>query len=642
MIVSADHKTIVLVGQPNSGKSTLFNVLSDLKTSTANYAGTSASVNKTEINVYGDTYTLIDLPGSYTLNPISDSEKLTTNFLLLEKFDLIVNVVDASLLTRSLELTVELAEFGMPMVIALNMYDEAQSHGIDIDIDQLERKLKVPVIPTMALYGKGIKKLMDTCYNMLNRGVVYPEYWEFTPRIEKSIAEIKSKINIPGEYNGNSRFYAIKSIENPVLVPEGIMRDVKSLRDDAENVIVEQYGSDGFEAISYERHHLSMKLTEDISTFRITRRRKLVDKLDDFLLHPILGYVILGGFLMFYFFTIFVVGNAIGGLVDGPISKIPGFYEGLKAGSPFLWYTINGAYQGLAGIFGIVLPYFLPLVLLTSIFEDTGYLSRTAFLVDGLFHKIGLHGKSVVPFILGFGCSVPALYAARMIENPRDRMITGILIPFIPCSARIAVIFALTAAFTGPIWAFVVFAYILIIVSLSGKALSKALSKPMGLILEIPNLKTPSLKIAMTKTWVKIRELLKEAFIFLLAGSIILGWIEYFNASKYVDYIFSPLLKTVLGLPEQLGSTLVFGFLRKELIIVMAAQALGVQSVADLPLTAHQVVVFIIFVSLYFPCLTTFIVILKEFGYKTGFFSAALSIIIAVVSAFLFKIVLAM
>ena len=253
-------------------------------------------------------------------------------------------------------------------------------------------------------------------------------------------------------------------------------------------------------------------------------------------------------------------------------------------------------------------------------------------------HRIGLHGKSVAAFILGVGCSVPAIYATRTLDSSRDRILTGILIPFVPCSARIAVIFALTAAFAGPLWAVVVFVFVILVIAVNGKILSKFMKKPTGLILEIPQLRVPSIRISFKKTIFKINDFLKEALPFLILGSVLLGWIELFEVSKYIDFVFYPILKYVLGLPDALGSTLVFGFFRKELILVMANQALGVDSLAMLPLTKSQVIVFIIFVTLYFPCFTTFIVIVKEFGTKVGLISAALSIVVATISALIFRI----
>lgn len=633
---------IALVGQPNSGKSTLFNVLADIKVSTSNFSGTSVQVSQTVLSYGGLNILLVDLPGTYSLNSTFEHERITFDYLLNSKVDLIINVVDASLLTRSLELTVELTELNKPLIIALNMYDEAISQGINIDENKLSEILGVDVIPTMAIFGKGVKELMDKAVYNLNKQNRKPSRFLFTSNIERSINSLEN--DIKAELNGRSelsRFYAIKAIENPELLNISINSRLKDKIKIIEKELTSDRNQDVFEIISYERHHIAMKLSKQITKFKDSRKKPIKQKIDELLLHPVLGYFFLLFALFIYFFLIFIVGDTISGLIETPLSRIPELYEPLLANSPFLWYSINGAFMGIMGVFGIVLPYFLPLIFLTSIYEDTGYTARIAFLLDGLFHKIGLHGKSVVPFILGFGCTVPALYASRIIESKRDRTITGILLTFIPCSARIAVIFALAAAFTGPIWAMAVFAFVLIVVSLSGKALSKVLTKPLGLILEIPNLKLPSLKISFEKTWRKLREFLKEAVVFLITGSIILGWFEYFHFDGFVNSIFAPVLHNLLDLPVELGSTLVFGFLRKELIIVMATQAMGVTTLSALPLTVEQVVVFIIFVTLYFPCLATFIVMTKEFGWKTSVFAALFSITVATISAFLFKIFLA-
>lgn len=630
----------VLVGQPNSGKSTLFNVLSDKKASTSNYPGTTISISESQISVGADVLTIVDLPGIYSLNPSDKSEEITYNYLTNNDIDLIINVVDASILSRGLELSIELIEFGLPMVIALNMIDEAESHGIIIDYKLLEEKLGVPIIPVVSLHGKGIKNLIEFCLDFYNNQSYSPQKFNYTYHFEVYIQELSQKIEqLNFKHNSSSRFLAIKAIENPNLLPKDIYSAISDISINMSNKISQEHRLDPFETVSYERHHLSMKLSEDVTKYIERKKRHWIEKIDDILLHPIFGYFVLIIFFFLYFLTIFFVGNFISSVIESPLILLESSFEGLKASSPFLWYTINGAYRGIYGIIGIVLPYFLPLIFLTSLFEDTGYLSRVAFLIDGLMHKIGLHGKSVVPFILGFGCSVPAMYATRMIENQRDRMITGILIPFIPCSARITVIFVLTAAFTGPIWAFIIFAFVTIIVALNGKILSKFLSKPIGLILEIPRLKLPTISNAFAKTWIRLREFLKEAFIFLLLGSILLGWIEYFNVMKYVDLVFAPLVNGIMGLPDQLGSTLIFGFFRKELIIVMMTQALGVNTIADLGtvISTSQIIVFIVFVTLYFPCLTTFVVILKEFGWKVVLLSSVLSVFIATLSAFIFR-----
>lgn len=631
---------IALIGQPNSGKSSIFRTLADIKVSDS---GSTFDVRQTEININFETYRLVDLPGLYSLNPTTKSERFALDYLLNEEIDLIINVVDSSILARSLELTVELTELGMPTVVALNMIDESENQGISVDSKKLETLLGVPVVPTQALFGKGVKSLARQCASAIKNGDFNPNTLPYTHHIETSLVKIEKSVSkVERTLNGSDRFFAIKALEYPEIVPERTLDAIMDEKSQAEIEFVKQHKMDISEIVSYERHHHAMSLAEQIQKFQPSRRRPLIDKFDNLLLHPVYGVFFLGIFFTAYFFVIFFVGNAISGVLEAPLESLTAYYEPLKADSLFLWHTVNGAYLGITGVVGIILPYFLPLVLLTSIFEETGYIERVAFIVDGLFHKIGLHGKSVAPFILGFGCSVPAIYATRMIERKSDRIVSGALIPFIPCSARIAVIFALTAAFAGPVWAFIVFAYVLLVIGVAGKFLSKALSKPMGLILEIPKLRAPSLKTSMKKTWAKIGDFSREALVFLVVGSVILGWIEFFDAAKYVDAVFAPIVSGILGLPEKIGGVLVFGFFRKELIIVMITQALGVSTFSNLPLTFDQVIVFIIFVTLYFPCFSTFIALWREFGAKVVALSAALSVVAATISAFLFKIILAL
>jgi ferrous iron transport protein B len=633
------EKIIAIVGQPNAGKSTLFNVLSDIKASTSNFAGTSVKIAESLVNVWGDTIRVIDLPGLYSLNYSDNAEKVTLEYLMNNQVDLIINVVDGSLLARSLELTQELIEFGLPLVLAINMMDEARAKGLEIFPEELKKMLNLEVIPITALYGKGVKTLIETAYKKLQSQPVKANLIKYTKHIEKNILDIETEISkFTDNYKADLRFLAIKSIENPILVSEELLSRTIDLREKIANEIAEQHNIDCFEAISYERHHIAMKIAEKISKFTRKDNATTADKIDKILIHPIYGYFALILFFGLMFVLVFYFGSAISALMEPGISLLARVYQPLKNINIFIYLTVDGLFQGFAGALGIVLPYFLPLIFISSIFEETGYLSRVAFLVDTIIHKAGLHGKSVAAFILGIGCSVPAIYATRILDNERDRVLTAVLIPFVPCSARIAVIFALTAAFAGPLWAGVIFVFVLLVIGISGKLLSKFLKKPTGLILEIPNLRLPSVNVSLKKTWYKIQEFLKAALPFLILGSVVLSWVEYFGAAKYLNYVFYPVLHYVLDVPSELGSTLLFGFFRKELILVMVNQAMGVQNISQLPMSMSQVIVFIVFVTLYFPCFTTFVVIFKEFGGKVAAFSAIFSIVVATLSAFIFKI----
>lgn len=631
---------IVLVGQPNAGKSTLFNVLSDIKAAAGNFAGTSVQITQSAIGLEGRVFQLLDLPGTYSLNANDEAEKITQAYLLGEKIDLVINVVDSTLLARSLELTSELLELGLPMAIALNMQDEAEKRGLKIDHEKLEKALGVPVVPTAALHGKGVRQLMERCSRLLNANPVpRPPIFPYTAHIEALVQKLAASMPEAADgRNGNRRFYAIKAIENPSMVPENLRQPLASEIAAACSQIRDFHQRDCFESVAYERHHLAMKLSEEISEFVPRKTIHLHDRLDRFFLHPLFGRFFLLAYFLGFYAIIFFTGNLFSRWLDPLLNRIPPLLIPLQKTSVFLWLTVDGLWQGLAGSLGVVLPYFLPLIFLNSLFEDTGYLSRIAFLLDGLLHRIGLHGKSVAAFILGFGCTAPALYATRILENKRDRILSALLLPFIPCSARNAVIFALTAALAGPVWALVIYFFILLVIAVTGKTISLFLEKPGGLIMEIPDLKVPSLRNALASTGRKLKEFAVTVVPLLLLGSAAMSWLGYLNIGARIDALFSPLITGVLGLPAQLGTTLVFGFFRKELIVVMAKQALGAASLALLPLSAGQTVVFLIFVTLYFPCFTTFVVMGREFGWKTAGASAVLSVVVASLSAYLFKV----
>lgn len=631
-------KTIAMVGFPNSGKSSILHLLTDFQ---SHFSYDSTYELKTHKVVISNTpFNIIDLPGIYTLNSSNPSEKISIDFLLNQKIDLLINVIDSTMLSRSLKLTLELIDLGIPMLLVLNFEDEAKLRGIKINQEKMKRLLSIPVVQMNARYGKGITELgNEIIFHSKIEGFQSPIF-EFTHHFESHIKSLENDFKkIENTQNGTSRFKAIKALEGLENFVSKEFELLKPKINKIEEEVFRDHKRSLYETISYERHHLAMKISEEAAPLSPDKNIPFQDKIDNLISHPQIGYLILFSTMVLFFITVFYVGNILASIFEAPLSNLSTWIEPLKSSNQFLWYSLNGASMGIIGAVGIVMPYFLPLVFLNSMLEETGYMSRIVLLIDNLMHKIGLHGKSIIPFIMGLGCSVPALYSTRMMENRTDRLITAILIPFIPCSARLTVIFALSAAFAGPIWVIVIFLYIMLVIALGSNYLSKLMPESQGLIMEIIPLKFPSLKISFLKTWSKIREFIGEAFLFLIIGGIILGWIEYFNINQYLNLLFSPIVSTLLNLPSELGSTLLFGFFRKELILVMANQALNVTSIQELPLSISQIVVFIIFVSLYFPCLSTFIVLYKEFKLKITLLSSIASIVIAIISSLIFRII---
>jgi ferrous iron transport protein B len=634
---------IVFIGQPNSGKSTLFNSIAGLKAVTSNFPGTTVKHTHSKVTVKGRLFNIIDLPGTYSLNPSDEAEKVALTHLFIEKPDLIVNVVDASILGRSLEMTLELLEIESPMVIALNMMDLAEKKGIVVDPRKLEKILGVPVVPTIASRGRGIKELLDRAFAYFDKGLK-PNRIAWSKDVEEQIHYVEKVI--PEEFKkvANNRFTAIKAIEldrpsfNQML--EEISAPLKERVFKARNNLEKNHGVPAYEVIAAERHHLALKIFEECC--QLTRRKKasFSERIDDVIMHPFLGYVILMGVFISFFLVIFLVASPIEEMLLGPLT---GLREALPKylGTGILFYVVDGLLQGIGGGIAIVLPYFIPLLLLMSLLEDTGYLARVGFLMDELMHQIGLHGKSVSPFILGFGCNVPAVVSTRILESRRDKILTSLLIPFIPCSARTTIILALVAFYLGPVWAIGFYFFNMILVAFLGRTLSIFFKTPSpGLILEIPSLKMPSFSNMIKKVFFQLKSFIGFAWPILIAGSVVLGLLQFFHIDEIINVILSPIIKHALGLPEELGVTLVFGFLRKELSLIMMLQALGVNYNQLLTvISKQQIIVFTVFLSFFIPCLSTVAIIWKEIGRKWAMVSILLNTSVALLVSFIARLI---
>ncbi|MDD8026619.1 MAG: ferrous iron transport protein B [Acidobacteriota bacterium] len=633
---------IVFLGQPNCGKSTLFNAIAGPKAQTSNFPGTTVQHTHSQVLVRGRVLSIIDLPGTYSLSPSDPAERTALTHLFGEPPDLVVNVVDASILGRSLELTLELLEMGLPMIVALNMSDLAARKGITVDPEALSRRLGCPVITTIALQGKGIGELIDAavaCLDAPCRGVA--------PRWSADVEAVIEGVvrRLPAEFPclGNSRFTAIRMLESGGLfcseflteLEPGLAADLKAARASLEKT----RGRPAYEVISGERHHLAQKIFEESARVRRVKR-PLSDRLDDVLLHRWLGYPVLAAVLLAFFLIIFKIGSPLEALLLKPFLGLRGLLES-RLDSRLLFHLAEGLLQGIGGGIAIVLPYYIPLLALMALLEDVGYLARAGFLLDAFMHRIGLHGKSVAPFILGFGCNVPAIVSTRILESRRDRVLTSLLIPFIPCSARTTIILALVAFFLGPWWALGFYAANILLIAALGRLLSLFnKDESPGLLLEIPSLKAPSLKNVGLKVFLQLKAFVRFAWPLLILGSLALGLVQSLHWDRAINAALAPLVVGLLGLPSALGVTLIFGFLRKELSLLMMMQALGVGYAGLAGAISHQqIAVFTVFVSLFIPCLSTFVILWKEIGRRVALLSAGLSVSTAIVISLLVRLI---
>jgi ferrous iron transport protein B len=379
-------------------------------------------------------------------------------------------------------------------------------------------------------------------------------------------------------------------------------------------------------------HDLQKKVTTQGKAYLSFR-----DRLDDYLLHPFWGYI----FLLIIISAFFEIVYGIGHLLEGPLL---GFFNNLSAlvlsilGSTSLFSQLAaGAIQGISGGVAIVLPYLVPFLVGLGFLEDIGYLTRIAFLMDALMHRMGLHGKAIVPFILGYGCSVPAVMSTRIMEDKRDRFLSAALATMIPCAARLSIIFGLVAFYLGPWPAVGIFFYNLVVITITGRIISSFMPEDSpGLIIEMPVYRIPTLRTVTAKAWFRVREFIFEAWPVIIVGSIILAGMNFFSITTWLDKITRP-VTWALGIPAGAGTPLIFGIFRKELSLLMLAQAFGTTNFAHV-LTPQQMIVFTVFVVFYIPCLATMVTIKNELGWKNMTLISGLSILVALIAALFLRL----
>lgn len=627
------HKNIVLVGQPNCGKSTIFNEAAGYKSISSNFPGATVTFTKSHVKIDGCTCDVTDLPGIYSLDSSDDISKETLQYLLSSKVDVIVNVMDASLVSRSLELTLQLIELDKPMILCLNMIDEAGRKGIQIDKEGLSRRLCMSVVETIASRGRGVKFLFTEALKIAEEGSI-PCHIQGHRDVEKIVNKLIVFLKDTNMRNKEftDHLFATRLLERDYYFEKILNRQNPELMNTVEKFrknLELTHGRSSDEVISDERHSLSMSIFEEIAD---VKRAKIDwrDRLDEVLMHNVWGYLSLVVILFLFFNFIFKLGS----LIEVPmVSFFDGFavslYNILHPGS-LISVIVKGAVQGIGGGIAIIAAYLFPFLFGLAILEDVGYLPRVAFLLDGFMHKIGLHGKSVIPAVLGYGCNVPAVMSARIMESPRDRFITVMIATMVPCAARMTVIMGLAGQYLGGIFVFIIYILNLIIIGLTGAVMNRMLPEiTPGLMFEIPGYQIPRIKILLMKTWLRLKDFIIIAWPLLVAGSVILGLIDFYGITEIINTILSP-LTVILGLPAEVGVTLIFGVLRKELSMLMLRQALGTDVLSSV-MSSGQMFVFTIFVVFYIPCVATIGAIYKQIRAKRTLFIIIFTIVIAIV-----------
>lgn len=623
--------TIALAGNANVGKSVIFNQLTGGNQITGNWPGKTVEKAEGFIEQEGIKIRIVDLPGIYSLSTYSEEEIIAREFISKEKPDLVIDVIDASNLERNLFFLLQLVELEVPVVVALNQYDIVEEQGIEIDDKKLSAFLGLPVVKTIATRNKGLTELFETVKDALLKEekltghILYGK--EVEDRIRKLSREVEHEIN--SIYP--ARFIAIKLLEkDPAMVSEISSPEILSLAETLSKELEEIHGESVESVIISERYAVASRIAEGVSIRKKEGRVNISDRLDRIFLHRVWGNVILAFLVLFVFFFVFRFGEFFSEKI-GELSKIIEPYFVRLPLPPYLRDIIfKGGIEGAISGIAIVLPYIAPFYFILSILEDSGFLARIAFLTDNLMHKLGVHGKAFIPLFESFGCNVPAIMGTRVMERDRDRFIASVLATLVPCSARTVVILGLVAVFLGPLYALLIYAIDFSIIYLVGVLLNKYMKgTPSGLIMEMPRLRRPVLRIILRQTWIRLKEFFTFAMPIIICASIVMELLILTNSIEPLSGFLNPLAR-FMGLPPLATVALIFGVLRKELTLIMLATFLGTTNFA-LMLSPQQIFIFGLVSVIYIPCVATIAALVRELGR----FKAFLITIGEVVGAFI-------
>ena len=623
---------IALAGNANVGKSVIFNELTGLHQHVGNWPGKTIDKAEGTLSFRGRTIDVLDLPGIYSLSTYSIEEIVSREYIAVERPDVLVNVVDASTLERNLFFTLQLLELEPRMVLALNQVDIAEKKGIKIDAEALSRELGVPVIPTVAIRGVGLEELMTVVVEVADEDGEPAAPVHYGPEIEDRIMRLSKRLQgLDSHYP--PRWLALKLLEGDeeaIKIASDARPNVMELVEQLTGEVEDLHGHDVQSVIASERYAVASRIASSVTTLGEpeTKRGK---RLEELTAHPVLGYVFMFTVILGVFALIFTLGDWLTAVLETVFVALRGRYDVFFGVGPIPSFVWDGFVEGIVAGVTIALPYIVPFYLALSVLEDSGYLARIAYLMDSAMHHIGLHGKGFILLMLGFGCSVPAVLGTRIMETEKERMIAAFTATLVPCAARSIVIMGLVATYVGFEWALILYLLDFALIFVLGRIAFKALpGEPVGLIMEMPSYRMPSLGVTASRTWFKLEHFVKEAFPIMLAGNLAIHLASLVGLLDWVQGVLSPMTVGWLGLPAATGVTLIFGILRKEMTLILLGTMLGTTNLAAV-LTPVQMFVFSFVVMIYVPCIATVGALVKEFGYRKAFIISAAEIVLALV-----------
>ncbi|MGV9203048.1 MAG: ferrous iron transport protein B [Promethearchaeia archaeon] len=670
---------IALAGNPNVGKSVIFNQLTGMSQTIGNWPGKTVERMEGSLEFLGYEFNIVDLPGIYSLSTYTLEEIVSREYIISDEVDIIINVVDATNLERNLFLTFQLLELEVPVIIAINQMDLLRKRNMDLDFEKLEKIFKLPVLPLVAVHGAGVHQLLEEAIELavfhhshehyskegnkiheklsheevmkirdlnLPQGKSAKESFQFPDlshilkfgkevekKVDTLIEEIKPLIR-PKEKqpatiktNYPPRFLAAKILQNDKEIKKIFKKNQKTRRileltERYRQELEEFHGEDIHTIISSEIYTKINKIVEMVLIIKSehdARKVTMADRLDHLTTHSFWGYIILILVIFGIYVFTFSVGDFFGVLLEDLYAQwtaeIYTMYSEENLWINILW---NGGLGGFIGAVAGVLVYVVPFFLVIEILQDSGYLPRAAFLMDKFMHFIGVHGKTIIPMILGFGCNVPACAGCRIMETQREKKISIALTSLVPCAAVMTVVLGLVGRYLGMVWVIVLFVINFSVIIIVGKILNKTMpGRCTELIMEMHDYRVPNTEVILKQTWLRTKEFVYKALpIIVILGMFLEIMLEY-RLLDPVNIILFPITVFWLGLPLITGVFLIYGILRKELTLVLLgvlANSLGT-SLVEL-LTPVQMVTFSLVTMLYIPCFATIIVIAKQTNWK--------------------------
>ena len=630
---------VVFVGNPNCGKTSLFNIASGAHERVGNYSGVTVDAKVGHFDFEGYHFNLVDLPGTYSLSAYTPEELYVRKYIIERHPDIIINVVDASNLERNLYLTTQLIDMDVPMIMALNMYDELRESGNKLDMHQLGTLLGVPIVPTVGKTGEGVRELFSQIIAISEgrQKIARHIHVNHGALLEANIAKVEELIrqNPEPHQNYSARFLAIKMLENDRQV-EGIVRqldnqaDILAVRDACQTAIKNEIGEDCESAITDAKYGYVQGALKE--TFQKVRRynRLMTKRIDAVVTHQVWGYPIFLLLMYLMFFCTFNVGQYPMDWIDAAVEWLGQQVGTWMPDGPLKDLITDGIISGVGGVI-VFLPNIMILYAFISWMEDSGYMARAAFIMDKIMHRMGLHGKSFIPMIMGFGCNIPAIMATRTIEDRKSRLITMLIIPLMSCSARLPVYIIIIGAFFPKNSALILLAMYVIGILMSvlmAKLFSRFIvrGESSPFVMELPPYRMPSLKSVGRHTWEKGKQYLKKMGTTILVASIVVWALSYFphhagmseEQQMELSYIgqIGKAIEPVIhpcGLLWKEGVAIVTGVGAKE-IVASTMSVLYHGDIASSGLTPLAAFCFMLFVLLYMPCIPACIGIRNESG----------------------------